>query len=122
MTLEEAEISVIETGHAQVGAWLAEKWNLPTLICDTILHHHDPWESTTERLFVASVSLGDYLCHQSNIGQSGRLAAPPLDTRLWELFGAANILIDETFLPPLQTEFLLEFDKSETYLSLLRES
>jgi putative nucleotidyltransferase with HDIG domain len=121
-TLEEAEASAIATGHAQIGAWLAEKWNLPKIICDTVLHHHDPWESKAERLFVACVTLGDYLCHATSTGQSGRLVPPLLDTRLWELFAAAGILIDETFLPPLQTEFQLEFDKADTFLSLVHGS
>jgi hypothetical protein len=119
ISLEEAEASVIETTHAQIGAWLAEKWNLPKIICETILHHHDSWESMVENEFVACVQLGDYLCHKSKIGQSGRLALPALDGKLWEVFRSAGIALDETFLPALQTEFLLEFDKSETFLSMV---
>jgi putative nucleotidyltransferase with HDIG domain len=121
VTLEEAEASVIETTHAQIGSWLAEKWNLPKIICETILHHHDPWESLVENEFVACVQLGDYLCHMSKIGQSGRVAPPILDEKLWEVFRSAGIALDESFLPGLQTEFLLEFDKSETFLSMVSE-
>lgn len=122
MTLEEAEAEVIATTHTQIGSWLAEKWNLPKIMCDTILHHHDPWEAATERLFIACVTLGDYLCHATGTGQSGRFAAPLLDARLWELFNAAGAPVDEASLPALQTEFQLEFDKAETFLSLLQES
>jgi HD-like signal output (HDOD) protein len=121
MTLEAAEAAVIETTHAQIGSWLAEKWNLPRIISETILHHHDPWEAVVEQEFIACVSLGDYLCHMSNTGQSGRLTPPTLDTRLWQLFSSVGVSLDETFLPSLQTEFLLEFDKSETFLNLMAE-
>jgi putative nucleotidyltransferase with HDIG domain len=121
LSLEAAELSVIETTHAQIGSWLAEKWNLPKIICETIRHHHDPWEAALEKEFIACVLLGDYLCHQSKTGQSGRLVPPELDERLWELFRGAGIVIDETYLPALQTEFLLEFDKSETFLKVLAE-
>lgn len=121
VSLEIAEEQVIGTSHAQIGAWLAEKWNLPTLICETILHHHDPWEAATEPVFVACASIGDYLCHLSRTGQSGRFVQPVIDPRLWEVFSRAGIQIDETFLPSLQTEFLLEFDKSETFVSLMKE-
>jgi putative nucleotidyltransferase with HDIG domain len=121
MSLEEAEEAIIGTSHAQIGSWLAEKWNLPKIICETILHHHDPWESLVENEFVACVQIGDYLCHMSKTGQSGRVAPPVLDAKLWEVFRSAGIALDETFLPGLQTEFLLEFDKSETFLSMVNE-
>jgi putative nucleotidyltransferase with HDIG domain len=119
VSLEEAEASVIETSHCQVGSWLAEKWNLPKVICETILHHHNAWEATMESEFIACVQLADFLCHMSKTGQSGRLAAPILDARFWGIFQNAGIAIDETFLPSLQTEFLLEFDKSETFLAMV---
>ncbi|MBN1129525.1 MAG: HDOD domain-containing protein [Chitinispirillaceae bacterium] len=122
VTLEAAEQRVIETSHAQIGSWLAEKWNLPKIICETIRCHHEPWEAEREKEFIACVQLGDYLCHKSNTGQSGRLVAPELDERLWELFRNAGIMIDETYLPSLQTEFLLEFDKSETFLKIMAET
>jgi putative nucleotidyltransferase with HDIG domain len=28
--------------HAEVGAWLAERWNLHSLVVDSILYHHEP--------------------------------------------------------------------------------
>jgi putative nucleotidyltransferase with HDIG domain len=118
VSLEDAEASVIETSHCQIGSWLADKWNLPKVICETILHHHNAWEATMESEFIACVQLADFLCHMSKTGQSGRLAAPILDARFWGIFQNAGIAIDETFLPSLQTEFLLEFDKSETFLAM----
>ncbi|MBN2036819.1 MAG: HDOD domain-containing protein [Chitinispirillaceae bacterium] len=121
LSLEQAEREVIETTHAEVGSWLAEKWNLPEFICETIRHHHDPWEAKIEREYIACVTLSDYLCHATKIGQSGRREPPQLDERMWNIFREAGIATDETFLPDLQNEFLLEFDKSETFLSLINE-
>ena len=44
------------------------------------------------------------------------------DPQLWEIFRNENVPIDETDLPGLQTEFLLEFDKSEAFVSSLHEA
>ena len=121
LTLEAAELEVIQTSHTQIGAWLADKWNLPKIISESILHHHDPWEAKTQPLFVACVTLGDYLCYLSKTGESGRIAPPPLDAKIWQIFANAGIQIDETFLPQLQTEFLLEFDKSETFVTMVQQ-
>jgi putative nucleotidyltransferase with HDIG domain len=116
--LDAAEEAILGTTHDRIGAWLAEKWNLPELISDSILHHHDPWEAGTDRLFVACVTLGDYICHMAKKGQSGRLSAPEIDPRLWEVFSVAGITADPAALQNYTTEFLLEYDKAEAWLML----
>lgn len=121
VTLEEAELAAIETTHSQIGNWLAEKWNLPELICETIRCHHVPWEAAKEPLFIACVSIADYLCHTTKTGQSGRAVPPILDPRIWELFNQAGFQLDDTGIPALQNEFLLEFDKSDNYMSIMAE-
>lgn len=119
--LEIAEDKVIGTRHSQVGCWLAEKWNLPKIISETILHHHDPWIAKKDQLFVATVHLANYLSHISGMGHSGRNTPLQLDLRLWEIFQKSSIPIDEPDIPNLQSEFLVEFDKSETFLSFMGE-
>lgn len=122
MLLEDAEDSVINTRHSQVGAWLAEKWNLPRLISEAIEFHHAPWDARTEPLFVATIYLANYLCHVCDLGHSGRTAPPQLDTKLWEIFQKENVPIDEPDIQTLQDEFMIEFDKSETFMTFLHES
>ncbi|MFP4013669.1 MAG: HDOD domain-containing protein [Chitinispirillaceae bacterium] len=120
--LDSAEKSVLGTGHGQIGSWLAEKWNLPAIIADTIENHHQPWNAKTDASFVATVTVADLLCHLSETGNSGRLAAPVYDERLWDIFSKAGMPIDEPDLEQLQAEFLVEFDKSEAYISLMQDN
>ncbi len=40
LSMPEAEMLVLETTHAEIGAWIAEKWNLPDRLCVAIAHHH----------------------------------------------------------------------------------
>lgn len=36
----ESEINILGFNHAEIGYWLAEKWNLPDSLCASILNHH----------------------------------------------------------------------------------
>jgi HD-like signal output (HDOD) protein len=42
-TIIEAEMEVFECTHADVGAWIAEKWNFPDKIVNTLEFHHTPF-------------------------------------------------------------------------------
>lgn len=37
-----AEEAVIGTNHAEIGAWMAEKWNLPEQLINCVRYHHIP--------------------------------------------------------------------------------
>jgi putative nucleotidyltransferase with HDIG domain len=121
LTLEQAEEKIIGTGHPQVGSWLAEKWNLPKIIVESIAFHHDPWEAKTEPVLVAIVSVANYLCHLCSIGNSGRANPVKPDRRTWEIFQKAMVPLDEADLENLATEFLIEFDRTETIMSFIHE-
>jgi HD-like signal output (HDOD) protein len=118
--LDSAELRIMGASHGRVGAWLAEKWNLPPMISDTILFHHEPWEAKTDSLLVATITLADILCHLSKTGNSCRAVCPSYDERFWEIFRKADVPIDEPDLERLQADFLIEFDQSEAYLTLLQ--
>ncbi len=120
-SLEDAEEAVIGTSHAQVGFWLAERWNLPEIISQTILCHHQPWCARRDNVLVATVTLGNYLCHLCGVGNSGRASISDLDIRLWDIFQNEKVPIDETDLMNLQTDFMLEFDRSDTFISLIQD-
>jgi HD-like signal output (HDOD) protein len=42
LSIPNIEDLLIGTSHAQIGAWLAENWNLPDLFKTIIYHHHNP--------------------------------------------------------------------------------
>ena len=119
--LDEAEMDIVGTTHSQIGAWLAEKWNLPRIIVDGIAFHHLPWDAQVDQILVAIVSIANYLCHLSEIGSSGRLHPKKPDDRTWDIFRSASLALDETDLMVLQAEFLLEFDKTDLMLSSMRD-
>jgi len=42
LLLSQAEAVVLGTSHADIGAWLAEKWNFPPHFVEAIRYHHNP--------------------------------------------------------------------------------
>ncbi|MBD3390428.1 MAG: HDOD domain-containing protein [Chitinivibrionales bacterium] len=118
--LDEVELQVVGTSHGEIGGWLADKWRLPVVISDSIRYHHEPWKSTRNPVLVAIVSLANYLCHTSNIGQSGRPTPRVPGEETWKIFRDNDTGIEETDLENLETEFLLELDSNDTFLSFMR--
>jgi putative nucleotidyltransferase with HDIG domain len=59
-SLLDAETRVLGFTHTTVGAWLAEKWNLPDAVLATIRFHHDPLLSNSKQ--IALIYLADCIC------------------------------------------------------------
>lgn len=60
-SLLDAEKKVFEFTHADIGVWLAAKWNLPEGILDTILYHHNPSLAEKHNRRTAIIHLADYI-------------------------------------------------------------
>ena len=122
VSLDEAELAVIGASHAQVGGWLAEKWNLPTLIVSSIIFHHTPFQAPAEFAVMDTlVSLANYLCHTSHIGNSARTQPQVPDERWWQIFENAGIVFGPADLEAIESDFLIEFDKSGSFMAVLHE-
>lgn len=59
LAAEEGEMGL---SHAEMGAYVAERWNLPEEIVDALLHHHLPGKARDMALS-ASVHMADALAH-----------------------------------------------------------
>lgn len=42
-SIVEAELEIFECTHADIGAWIAEKWDFPEKICNALKFHHNPF-------------------------------------------------------------------------------
>ncbi len=118
-SLDDAETAVLGTQHGQIGSWLVDRWRLPVIISESIRHHHTPWEARKNPLLVAIVNTANYLVHIAGVGNSGRPVPLDIDEQTWEIFNNHNIPIGLEDIVNLQTDFLLEFDKTESMTSFL---
>jgi putative nucleotidyltransferase with HDIG domain len=61
----EAEKMILGFDHAEVGAKLGEKWNLPSTLCSAIAGHHDLVNAGENRTLAACVQLANAICHRA---------------------------------------------------------
>lgn len=118
--LDDAEMKVLGTTHARIGAWLAEKWNLPKIISESLLYHHQPWQAKKDQLMVGLISLADYICHISGMGNSGRIIAPELDEKMWEIFQNNGVMLESSDIESKKIAFYIEFDRAESLMNVLQ--
>jgi HD-like signal output (HDOD) protein len=62
-TLLDAETAVIGLNHAEIGALLAEKWNFPEELADTIRNHHTPQLAVLEPRMASVAHLAESVTH-----------------------------------------------------------
>ncbi|MGE5683079.1 MAG: HDOD domain-containing protein [Bacillota bacterium] len=62
-----AEEDLLGLTHQEVGKFLAEKWNLPVLLCDTLLYHHIPSKAKDSKVLSSIVHLADYMTQRLKV-------------------------------------------------------
>jgi len=61
----EAEQSILGATHADIGRWLAERWNLPAHLCEAIASHHTSGSIADDNRLTALIHVADVI---SNAG------------------------------------------------------
>ena len=107
-----AEQELLAANHALLGGWLAEKWNLPVELTETIFFHHNPQEAPTHKQVCALVALADVLVRALDIGAGGDKRIPHLTESNFELTGLSQNSLAEiiplVFSEAKESENLLE--------------
>lgn len=65
------ETEVLGLSHTEVGAMYLRHHNLPDLMIETALFHHEPERASGHAPIVAAVQIADLLVRHAKIGQSG---------------------------------------------------
>src|SRR5437867_2691937 len=66
-SMEEAERGLFGSSHAEVGAWLAERWGLPADLVEAIACHHRPEAATRNRELAALVHVANSLTDRAGL-------------------------------------------------------
>ncbi|MCA8939129.1 MAG: HDOD domain-containing protein [Planctomycetes bacterium] len=76
----ECERELLEIGHDEIGAALAESWALPEEIQAAIRWHHEPEScpDASHEVLVRIVQLADFVCNHQQIGYSGNARVPDI--------------------------------------------
>ncbi len=92
----EAENEVFGFNHAQVGARVAEKWNLPAELVESIAFHHSPEEATLNRRLTSIVHLADAICVMMGIGIGIDGLLYPISEEAIKLLGFNETEVEKT--------------------------
>ncbi len=84
----EAEKLRLGYDHAELGAFIMEKWNLPRAIVDVVRCHHDPLSAPSESLTQCCVTrTADVVSRALLIGNGGDEGIPLLAPDVWSQTG-----------------------------------
>lgn len=78
----EAERQVIGFDHAEIGARMLEKWNLPDTLAHAVRYHHAPLAPRNPSALCCLVHVADVICLMLGVGLGGDGMIYPLDRRV----------------------------------------
>ena len=118
--IAQAEELILGVTHADVGGWLAEKWNLPRQLVEVIARHHGPFPADRgpdEKPLdlTCIVHAADALCRSRGIGNSGDNRGPALHPYVAKLFKKGQEMSDEALLDLLGRGLEEEIERAEIF-------
>jgi putative nucleotidyltransferase with HDIG domain len=121
LTISEAETKVIGVTHAEIGGWLAEKWNLPESLVQAITHHHDPMAIDDPSDILMVTHAANALTRHNHVGQAGDALGASLSPEASAMFKNGRDISDEDLLAELSQELEVELENARVFNELEAE-
>jgi len=115
----EVEEELLGVTHAEIGSWLAERWNFPAVLQEAILCHHKPGEAKREPMLAAIAHFADVICKHAEVGFSGDHVKPPLDDVVYEVLSPKLTEDGEVDLEFYISELRGEMERAEGFVSTI---
>jgi putative nucleotidyltransferase with HDIG domain len=116
-----AETMVLDTTHDRIGGWLANRWNMPPSIVDSIEFHHHPYLSDKHQSLATMTKLADVICRRAKIGYSGNNSPAVLTEEENEYLVTIGITPDEETLGAFEESAKEEMDKAGNFIDIIRK-
>ncbi|MGQ9630537.1 MAG: HDOD domain-containing protein [bacterium] len=91
----DAEREIIGVTHEEIGKWLAERWQLPLTLVDSIGNHHPPGGTTARSKVAEMVHLANMIVRRERVGNSGDDKTPEIRDRDLKPLGLDQSAIEE---------------------------
>ena len=108
-----AELEVLGFSHEQIGAALAQFWNLSEGLVDAIAFHHEPHESQTENSMAYLVHVANHVAKKSFSSEYAGNPRLELSPKI-----LAYLDITEESIEDLSTKLIAEYTQAETFMSM----
>ena len=112
LSFNAATREVLDTDDAEIGGWLAQKWELDASITNTVRWQYDLAKGVESPL-VAMCLFSEYLCGLKKLRVSGNCDEPALDPVVWQHLG-----LDKNALVELLTRVNDEVDNARQLMAL----
>jgi len=87
LSLIQAELKVLGFTHALVGKLVAERWNFPGLLVETIRYHNKPFQNENYCATIALIYAADGLCREAGEGTDREQTNYNLEVKVWSWLG-----------------------------------
>lgn len=85
--LAQSEEEILGVTHAEIGAWLFEKWNMSKGLVEAIRYHHNPALAGDHQRLASIVHLADILVRAIRFGSGGDNKIPAISETAWQTLG-----------------------------------
>ena len=112
---EAEKLVLVETNHAEVGAWVGEQWSLSEELIGAIRNHHTVGavEGRPTRVLAAICRFANFICQKRSVGASGNFNAPELDPDSW-----ATLSLKKADLPKMIEAINAELARTDAFFSM----
>jgi len=139
VTIIEAEDAILECTHPEIGAWIADKWNLPDKLVTSIRNHHinysyflvdskksgmaddDNIINEIDQPLTSIVSLSEWFAHLLGFTgwlENSKMPEFYLSTEVFGNLSISDIMDTDSAIYALKTELLDEFSKANIFNEL----
>lgn len=105
MRFVNAEAQILGITHQEIGSFLAEKWNLPKILSDSMLNHHQPSKNRGDNVLPAIVHLADFMTQKFGIGSFSWDENYALDEGIIPILRLGNLDYLNKFIDSYETLF-----------------
>jgi HD-like signal output (HDOD) protein len=119
LNILEAEESVLGVTHADIGGWLAERWNLPEHLIEAISLHHVPMKGKINRELVALVHCADAIAVRLQPGDIPFDKGTGFDPDILSLLHLSEQSVLDGYIEQYREELQGEISKVTEYSGVL---
>jgi HD-like signal output (HDOD) protein len=116
-SFQDMEETVLFATHGDIGAWLAERWNLPEQLIEAIKFHHKPGLAERNPQLTALIHFVDYLCHKLGIGALSYEKVLTYDPESLRILNISEAEITEAFFESFGSK--LREDLERTFVNII---
>ncbi|MBT3251352.1 MAG: HDOD domain-containing protein [Candidatus Marinimicrobia bacterium] len=92
--IENIEYELLGAGHAQVGGWLCEKWNIPQAMSDAVKYHHKPLDApdSDKRMLAGIIHCSNFIVNAMGIEFGGGIPElSEFDESVWQILNKNSL-------------------------------